>query len=230
MSARPAGWYPDESGTIRYWNGSTWADSQQYVGLSSQAEAPTSAQLPSPVAPASGSTGQDGHASPQGVPETNAAPNFVAPAASPAPGTYAAPGPQPAPNFAAPNFAAPAASPAPGTYAAPGPQPAPGSYGPYAGQPGVYGAAVPAYIAPPVKETNNMAIAGFVLALAALLLSWAPVLNLATWASGLVFSILGLRKEPKGLAIAGLVISLLGLVAVLLIMIAFGAFFAFVYS
>lgn len=219
MSARPAGWYPDESGTIRYWNGSTWADSQQYVGLSSQAEAPTSAQLHSSVASASGSTGQDGHASPQGVPETNAAPNSTAPAASPAPGTYAAP-----------NFAAPAASPAPGTYAAPGPQPAPGSYGPYAGQPGVYGAAVPAYIAPPVKETNNMAIAGFVLALAALLLSWAPVLNLATWASGLVFSILGLRKEPKGLAIAGLVISLLGLVAVLLIMIAFGAFFAFVYS
>ncbi|MDR2148925.1 MAG: hypothetical protein LBE91_20990 [Tannerella sp.] len=79
----------------------------------------------------------------------------------------------------------------------------------------------PVYIAPPVqnptyiinqqpvKETNGIGTAGFVLALIALFLSWVPVLDWIVWALGLIFSFIGVFRKPKGLAIAGLIISLI---------------------
>lgn len=61
-------------------------------------------------------------------------------------------------------------------------------------------------------ETNGTGTAGFVLALIALFLGWIPILGWIIWVLGLVFSFVGIFKKPKGLAIAGLVISLLGFI------------------
>jgi hypothetical protein len=70
---------------------------------------------------------------------------------------------------------------------------------------------------PPAKPTNGIGTAGFVLALVNVFLFWAPVLSWILWMLGLIFSFVGVFKQPKGLAIAGLVISLLGLILILLV-------------
>ncbi len=62
------------------------------------------------------------------------------------------------------------------------------------------------------KESNGVGIAGFVLALTSVFLGWIPVLGQILWFSGLVLSIIGLFKNPKGFSIAGLIISLLGII------------------
>ena len=61
------------------------------------------------------------------------------------------------------------------------------------------------------KNTNGLGAAGFSLALIAIFLGWVPILGWVLWLLGLIFSIVGMFKLPKGLAIAGLVISLIGL-------------------
>ena len=58
----------------------------------------------------------------------------------------------------------------------------------------------------PAEQNNGMGIAGFILALLSLLLCWIPFLNWILWILGLVFSIIGVTKPKKGLAIAGLVL------------------------
>jgi len=60
-------------------------------------------------------------------------------------------------------------------------------------------------------QSNGIGIAGFVLTVLALLLCWVPVLGQILWVLGFVFSFAGLFKKPKGLAIAGFIISLIGL-------------------
>lgn len=59
------------------------------------------------------------------------------------------------------------------------------------------------------QQGNGMGVAGFVLALLGLILCWVPILNWILWLLGLIFSIIGMFKPKKGLAIAGLVISCL---------------------
>lgn len=66
-----------------------------------------------------------------------------------------------------------------------------------------------------VKQGNGMGVAGFVLALLGLILCWVPILNWILWILGLVFSIIGMFKPKKGLAIAGLVISCLYILLVI---------------
>ncbi|WP_454953131.1 hypothetical protein [Capnocytophaga granulosa] len=73
------------------------------------------------------------------------------------------------------------------------------------------------------SKSNGIGTAGFVLALAALVLVWAPFLNSILWLLGLILSGVGVTKQPRGLAIAGLCISLIGLVILLTI---FGLFAA----
>jgi hypothetical protein len=73
------------------------------------------------------------------------------------------------------------------------------------------------YYGPPmiVLRTNGMAVAGLVLGILSVVLVWAPVLDLILPPLGIAFSIIGLtqcvrRHQPgKGMAIAGLVCSLL---------------------
>lgn len=72
----------------------------------------------------------------------------------------------------------------------------------------------------PVSRSNGLGTAGFVLALIALFLGWIPFLGWIVWLLGLIFSACGMFKAPRGLAIAGLVISLIG---VILLLAVFGA-------
>ena len=65
------------------------------------------------------------------------------------------------------------------------------------------------------KKSNGVGTAGFVLALIAVFLSWVPVLGWIIWLLGLILSFVGVFKQPKGLAIAGLVISLIGIILLL---------------
>ena len=72
---------------------------------------------------------------------------------------------------------------------------------------------MPTYI---VQRRNGLGTAGFVLALLAVIFSWIPVVNIILWILGLIFSLVGLRRAPRGLAIAGII---LALVAILFIII-----------
>ncbi|MBN2727618.1 MAG: hypothetical protein JXR53_00170 [Bacteroidales bacterium] len=68
------------------------------------------------------------------------------------------------------------------------------------------------------KKTNGIGTAGFVLALIAILLGWAPVVGWVLWLLGLIFSFAGLFKAPRGLAIAGLIISLIGIILLITVL------------
>ena len=57
------------------------------------------------------------------------------------------------------------------------------------------------------NKTNGLGTAGFILSLSGLVFCWIPVLDGILWVLGLIFSFCGVSKEPRGLAIAGLVIS-----------------------
>ncbi len=70
------------------------------------------------------------------------------------------------------------------------------------------------------SKSNGVGVAGFVLALLAIFLGWIPVLGWILWLLGLVLSIVGMFKQPKGLAIAVLVISLIGIILLIAV---FGA-------
>lgn len=71
------------------------------------------------------------------------------------------------------------------------------------------------------KSNNGIGIAGFVLALIAIFIIWIPIFNFIVWFLGLIFSFIGIFKKPKGFAIAGLIISLLGIILMLFVFSAF---------
>ncbi|NLX72377.1 MAG: hypothetical protein GXY94_03625 [Bacteroidales bacterium] len=74
------------------------------------------------------------------------------------------------------------------------------------------------------NKSNGAGVAGFVLALLGLIFSWIPVLNWILWILGLIFSIIGVTKKPKGLAIAGLIISFIAIIVLIAVVgAAFGA-------
>ena len=131
------------------------------------------------------------------------------PAAAPAP-QYAAPQqPQyaaaPAPQYGAPQYGAPQQPAQPGAYQ----QPA--SYAPPQQVPSQYPQPGQMYNTPIEQpEKNIFGLVGFILALVALLPI--PYLSWVIWLGGLICSIVGMTKQPKGFAIAGLCISLVGLI------------------
>lgn len=73
-----------------------------------------------------------------------------------------------------------------------------------------------------MPQKNGMGTAGFVLALLGLIFCWVPVLDWILWILGLIFSIIGVCRKPKGLAIAGLIISCL---YIILVTVVIGAIF-----
>ena len=83
---------------------------------------------------------------------------------------------------------------------------------------------VPPAPAPRVRSKNGMGTAGFVLSLLALVLCWIPVVDVILFLLGLIFSIVGvsLKNRKKGLAIAGLVISVVVLITLFVVMAALG--------
>jgi hypothetical protein len=59
---------------------------------------------------------------------------------------------------------------------------------------------------------NGVGTAGFILALLGIIFCWVPVLGWILWFLGLILSAVGVFKAPKGLAIAGLCISLISII------------------
>lgn len=80
---------------------------------------------------------------------------------------------------------------------------------------------------PEAKKSNGIGTAGFVVAIVALLLSWVPVLGWILWILGLIFSFAGVFRQPKGLSIAGLVISCLALIVLIVVVGAIAAAIGF---
>ena len=65
-----------------------------------------------------------------------------------------------------------------------------------------------------VKKSNGVGMAGFILALITLFVGWIPILGQIGWLSGLIgiiLSVIGVFKRPRGFAIAGIIISLVSL-------------------
>lgn len=67
------------------------------------------------------------------------------------------------------------------------------------------------------QKRNPLGTAGFVIALVAVFLSWIPVVGWILWLLGAIFSVVGIFKSPKGLAIAGTVISFIDLIIIVLL-------------
>ena len=64
----------------------------------------------------------------------------------------------------------------------------------------------------PAPKSTGIGTAGFVLALIGLILCWIPILDWILWLLGVIFSFIGVFRAPRGLAIAGLVISFIGII------------------
>ena len=67
------------------------------------------------------------------------------------------------------------------------------------------------------NASNGTGTAGFVLALISLFLGWIPILGWILWFLGLILSFVGIFKKPRGLAIAGLIISPIGIILLIFI-------------
>lgn len=74
------------------------------------------------------------------------------------------------------------------------------------------------------RGANSIGVAGFVLALIALVFGWVPILGWILWVLGLIFSFVGVFKQPRGFAVAGLIISMIGLIMMLVVFTAIAVF------
>lgn len=61
-------------------------------------------------------------------------------------------------------------------------------------------------------QTNGMGIAGFIMSLITLFFGWIPVFGWVLAGLSFLFSFIGIFKKPRGLAIAGLILSIVGVV------------------
>ncbi|MGG5600751.1 hypothetical protein ACPDHJ_13250 [Myroides sp. C8-3] len=74
---------------------------------------------------------------------------------------------------------------------------------------------------PPLQanaEKNNIGLTGFILSIVAIVISLVPIVGWLCWLLGLILSIIGVFKKPRGFAIAGLVISLIGLIIMFVVL------------
>lgn len=65
---------------------------------------------------------------------------------------------------------------------------------------------------PMERSSNGIGTAGFVLALIALLFSWVPYVGWGVWFLGFLFSCIGMFRSPRGLAIAGFIVSIIDVI------------------
>lgn len=64
-------------------------------------------------------------------------------------------------------------------------------------------------------ERNGVGTAGFIFALLSMCFSWLPGVNWVVWFLGALFSFIGLFFRPRGLAIAGFLISIIDVIIIL---------------
>ena len=74
------------------------------------------------------------------------------------------------------------------------------------------------------SRSNSMGVAGFIIALIGLIFCWVPFVNFIFWFLGLVFSFIGLFKAPRGMAIAGFVLSFIVIFTIIAVMGSIAAF------
>lgn len=72
-------------------------------------------------------------------------------------------------------------------------------------------------------RSNSMGIIGFIFALLSIFCGWIPIAGWIVWLVGAVFSFIGLFSRPRGLAIAGVVISLVLIPLIITVLIALNA-------
>lgn len=76
-----------------------------------------------------------------------------------------------------------------------------------------------------IYQMNGLGTAGFVLAIIALFFGVVPIVGWSVWALGLIFSFVGVFQKPRGLSIAGLAVSLIGLILIITLSTTVVAFF-----
>lgn len=74
-------------------------------------------------------------------------------------------------------------------------------------------------------KKNGIGTAGFILALIGLVFCWVPILDWILWFLGALFSFIGVFKKPRGLSIAGLIISFIGVIIIIAVIGAVAAAF-----
>lgn len=74
----------------------------------------------------------------------------------------------------------------------------------------------------PARRKNGIGTTGLVFSILSLVFCWVPFLDLLFWFLGFLFSFIGVFKRPKGVAIAGLVISVISLVTIICLWYAVG--------
>lgn len=68
------------------------------------------------------------------------------------------------------------------------------------------------------SKSNGIGTAGFVLALLGLIFCWVPIVGWILWLIGIILSFVGIFKSPRGLAIAGLIISFIDLIILIVLL------------
>ena len=74
----------------------------------------------------------------------------------------------------------------------------------------------------PVRRRNGIGTAGLVLSIIGMALFWVPVVNVILWFLGFLFSFIGVFRRPRGKAIAGLVISIVSVLILVVISLILG--------
>lgn len=69
-----------------------------------------------------------------------------------------------------------------------------------------------------------MGTAGFVLSLVSVFIGWVPFIGWLIWILASVLSFIGLFNRPRGLAIAGVIISLVAIPMIVTLLVAIDAF------
>lgn len=65
--------------------------------------------------------------------------------------------------------------------------------------------------------TNTIGLIGLIVALISLFAGWFPILGWLGWFTGLILSLVGLTQKPRGLAVVGLLISIISFVVIVAI-------------
>lgn len=65
---------------------------------------------------------------------------------------------------------------------------------------------------PPVRKSNTVGTVGFIFSLLAIFFGWVPFIGIISWFVGLICSLIGVFSAPRGLAVAGLIISIVSVI------------------
>ena len=65
------------------------------------------------------------------------------------------------------------------------------------------------------RKSNGVGTAGFIFALMGIIFSWVPVVDFIVWFLGAFLSFIGLFKAPRGLAITGFILSIIGIIIII---------------